>query len=67
MGLEYRHVRFDYGWLGALDRRSFDERMQSVLDQAAAGGWELKGCFHDFGCHVHLIFCREVQKEQKIA
>lgn len=65
MELEYKHVKFDYGWLGALDSRIFDERIVAVLNKETAGGWELKNCFHDFGWHAHMIFCREKQREQK--
>ena len=63
MNSQYKHVRFDYGLLGGLDRRVFDERLVAVLDEQAAQGWELKGSFHDFGWHVHLLFSRLPQEE----
>ena len=31
MELEYKHVKFDYGWLGALDSRIFDERIVGCI------------------------------------
>ena len=60
---EYKHVHFDYGLLAVFDRQTFDERLASVLDKHGAEGWELKGCFHDYGYHGHLIFGRPVIRE----
>jgi len=60
---EYKHVHFDYGLLAVFDRQTFDERLASVLDKHGAEGWELKGCFHDYGYHGHLIFGRPVVHE----
>ena len=65
MELEYKHVRFDYGLLAALDRRTFDERLTAVLNRQGAKGWELKGCFAEGTLHTHLIFCRPVQSETR--
>jgi hypothetical protein len=55
---EYKHVRFDYGLVAALDRQTFDERLMDALSEHGRDGWELKGCFHDMGYHAHLVFCR---------
>ena len=63
MKLEYKHVRFDYGLLAALDRRTFDERLTALLNEYGAKEWELKGCFAEGALHAHLIFCRPVQPE----
>jgi hypothetical protein len=63
MKLEYKHVRFDYGLLAALDRRTFDERLTAVLNEHGAKGWELKGCFAEGTLHTHLIFSRPVPPE----
>ncbi len=60
---EYRHVRFDYGLLAAVDSRAFDESLTSLLNNLGDEGWELKGCFHDFGAHAHLVFCRPVPQD----
>ena len=65
MNLEYKSQRFDYGLVSVFDRRMFDERLTSFLNEQAALGWEFKGCFHDYGYHAHLIFCREVSREQE--
>jgi hypothetical protein len=66
MKLEYKHVRFDYCLLAALDRRMFDERLTAVLNEHGAEGWELKGCFAEGYLHAHLVFCRPIQPESKI-
>ena len=60
---EYKHVHFDYGLLAVFDRQTFDDRLASVLNTYGAEGWELKGCFHDYGYHGHLIFGRPVVRE----
>lgn len=60
---EYKHVCFEYGLLAVFDRQTFDERLASVLNEHGAAGWELKGCFHDYGYHGHLIFGRPVIRE----
>ena len=62
--LEYKHVQFDYGLIAALDRQIFDQRLTAILNEHGKGGWELKGCFHDFGYHAHLIFCRPAREAQ---
>jgi hypothetical protein len=63
MRLEYKHVRFDYGLLAAIDRRTFDERLTALLNEHGAKGWELEGCFAEGTLHAHLIFCRPAQPE----
>ena len=63
MRLEYKHVRFDYGLLAAVDRRTFDEQLTDLLNEHGAKGWELKGCFAEGALHAHLIFCRPAQPE----
>ena len=63
MRLEYKHVRFDYGLLAAVDRRTFDERLTALLNEHGAKGWELKGSFAEGTLHTHLIFCRPAQQE----
>jgi hypothetical protein len=65
MRLEYKHVRFDYGLLAALDRRTFDERLTAVLNEHGTAGWELKGCFAEGALHTHLVFCRPVKEDEK--
>ena len=67
MKLEYKHERFDWGVLGSVDQRLFDERLMSILNTHSDEGWELKGCWHDMGLHVHLIFGRPVGEEQATA
>ena len=62
MAIEYKHVRFNFGLASVVDSTTFDERLMSVLTEAAAGGWEMTGCFHDFGYHAHLIFMRKSQE-----
>ena len=64
MHLEYESVRYNYDLLAAVDRRTFDERLTSFLNQRSAKGWELKGSFHDFGFHIHLIFAKPRQSEE---
>jgi hypothetical protein len=65
VSLEYKHVRFDYGLLAALDRRAFDERLSAVLNEHGAAGWELKGCFAEGHLHAHLIFCRPARQDRE--
>jgi hypothetical protein len=65
MKLEYKHVRFDYDLLAALDRRTFDERLTAILNEHGAEEWELKGCFAEGYFHTHLVFCRPVKEEKK--
>jgi hypothetical protein len=60
---EYKHVQFDFGLLGAFDRQMYDARLKAVLNENGAQGWDLKGCFHDFGYHAHLVFGRPVERE----
>ena len=60
MKLEYKHVRFEYGLLASLDRRTFDERLAAVLNEHGSKGWELKSSFAEGYFHVHLIFGRPV-------
>ena len=64
MEFEYKHVQFDYGLMGSLDRQTFDQRLMAILGEHGKEGWEMKGCFHDYGYHAHLIFCRPAQKEK---
>ena len=59
MSIEYKHVRFDYGITGSLDSTTFDERLTAILREAGSQGWELRGTFHDFGFHAHMIFMRK--------
>jgi len=66
-GAEYTHVVFEFGLPGVVDRQTFHERLMSILEAHAADGWELRGCFHDFGLHVHLIFGRQAQNGQESA
>jgi hypothetical protein len=58
MQFEYKHVRFDYGFVAALDRQIYDAKLTSLLNEHGAQGWELKGCWWDYGYHVHLVFGR---------
>jgi hypothetical protein len=64
MEFEYKHVRFDYGLMAAVDRQTFDQRLMDILGEHGRNGWELKGSFHDFGAHAHLVFCRPVQEAE---
>ena len=61
MNLEYKHVRFDYGYFGFRPKHNFHEKLMSLLNENAADGWELKGCFHEgfINRHAHLIFGRQ--------
>ncbi len=65
MKLEYKHVRFDYGLLAAMDRQTFDKRLTTVLNEHGAKGWELKGCLAEGHLHAHLIFSRPVEEEEE--
>ena len=67
MQSEYKCERFTYGLLGAMDSRSFDQSLTTFLNERAGQGWELKGCFHDFGHHVHLVFAKPVGGEENSA
>jgi hypothetical protein len=58
MQFEYKHVRFDYGFVAAFDRQTYDAQLTSLLNEYGNAGWELKGCWWDYGYHVHLVFCR---------
>jgi len=63
MGIEYKHVRFEYGYLGFRSKQAFNEKLMSLLKENADDGWELKGCFHEgtLNRHAHLIFGRQKQ------
>ena len=65
MKLEYKHVRFEYGLLASLDRRTFDEQLAAVLNEHGAEGWELKSSFAEGYFHVHLIFGRPVDNKKE--
>ena len=41
MGIEYKHVRFEYGYLGFGSMQTFNVKLMSLLDENAADGWEL--------------------------
>jgi len=64
MEFEYKHVQFDYGLMGSVDRQTFDQRLVETLSKHGKEGWELKGCFHDFGLHAHFIFSRPSRGEK---
>jgi hypothetical protein len=69
MGLEYKHVRFEYGFLQFGSKQVFEDKLMRALKANAAEGWELKGCYHEglLNRHAHLIFSRRIQKAQRQA
>ena len=56
--IEYKHVRFAFGW-GVFFKRAFHDRLMSVLQEQGSEGWELKGIIYELGLHAHLIFARQ--------
>lgn len=61
--IEYKHVRFKFGWKGAIFKRAFHEKLMPMLQEQGNGGWELKGILYELGWHAHLIFARPVSDE----
>jgi hypothetical protein len=59
--IEYRHVRFVFGWMGVFSKKVFHERLMFVLQEQGNDGWELKGIMYELGLHAHLIFARTVR------
>jgi hypothetical protein len=62
--IEYKHVRFGWGFLTDLSRKRFDRKLMDCLEEHGKMGWDLKGILHEgqFQMHAHLIFGRPVSK-----
>lgn len=61
--IQYKHVRFKFGWRGALFKRPFHEKLMRTLQEQGNEGWELKGILYELGWHAHLIFARQASDE----
>ncbi len=57
---EFAHVRMKHRFRDEFFKKSWEEKLMSILAEKGAQGWDLKAAYREMlAMHTHLIFSRE--------